>query len=342
MAQQDNSPRKVTLKQVKPLIKLLWKAGITPFLHSSPGIGKSSVGHQLGKEQNLLVIDLRLTEMEPSDFSGLPFRDGAYASFLPFKSFPTEETVIPDGYEGWLIIIDEFNSANESLQAAAYKFILDHMVGQHKLHPKVLKMACGNLESDNAIVNPMSSALISRFAHFYIELSHKDFMEWAAGTIDIRITSFLGAFPRHLYSFSPDANSPYACPRTWVMLANTINGIKIESHHHPLLASLIGDGIAAELQSFLALYKDIPTIAQIVENPNDIPISKDLGTRWAVMGMVIHHVTEETAEQCELFFKRLSLELQVCALREIKIRNPLIYAKQYRSWRIELSDVVYE
>ena len=54
------------------------------------------------------------------------------------------------------------------------------MVGEYKLHDKVAMIAAGNLEDDNAIVNPMSSALISRFAHFYIELNNDEWLEWAA------------------------------------------------------------------------------------------------------------------------------------------------------------------
>lgn len=333
----------VTLAQVAPLLPLHWKAGVTPFLHSSPGIGKSSLGHQIAKKQRLMPVDIRLTDMEPSDFNGLPFRAGSFADFLPFKMFPLEGAELPEGYDGWLIILDEFNSASDAVQSAAYKFVLDHMVGQTKLHPKVFKMACGNLESDNAIVNPMSSALISRFAHYYIKLDYKGFMEWAAGELDIRVTSFLGAFPDNLYSFTADADSPYSCPRTWHMLSNTIQGLKIESFHVPLLASYVGDGIAAEFKSFLELYAELPSIEAILKDPEGISLSGKLGVRWALMGMVIHHINETNSDKAVIFLKRLSLELQVCALREIRIRHPvLVRHENLRDWRLELAKVVYE
>ena len=49
--------------------------------------------------------------------------------------------------------MDEFNSALPSVQAACYKLVLDRMVGQHHLHKKCFIVACGNKETDNAIVD---------------------------------------------------------------------------------------------------------------------------------------------------------------------------------------------
>lgn len=203
-----------TLKQVTLLIPQLWKAGIVPFLHSSPAQGKSSLAKKLAKHYKLKVIDLRLTELDSTDLSGLPYFNNGKAEFMPFNTFPLQDTPIPEGYTGWLIILDEFNSANQAVMAAAYKLVLDRQVGQHKLHDKVAMIACGNLETDNAIVNPMSSALISRFAHFNIDINVDDWLEWASQAgIDYRITSYLSFKKSNLYSFKPDATEPYASPR---------------------------------------------------------------------------------------------------------------------------------
>jgi len=97
----------VTISQVKPHIEMLWdaKKPICPFLHSSPGIGKSSIGRQLAKKRNLKFIDLRLTDMDPSDFNGLPGFSEGVASFIPFDTFPLEGDPIPDGYDGWLVML---------------------------------------------------------------------------------------------------------------------------------------------------------------------------------------------------------------------------------------------
>ncbi|AKG07797.1 ATPase AAA [Moraxella bovoculi] len=328
-----------TLKQVAPLIPQLWKAGIVPFLHSSPAQGKSSLAKQLAEQFKLKVIDLRLTELDPTDLSGLPYFNNGKAEFMPFNTFPLQDTPIPEGYAGWLILLDEFNSANQGVMAAAYKLVLDRQVGQHKLHDKVAMIACGNLESDNAIVNPMSSALISRFAHFDINLNVDDWLEWASKAgIDYRITSYLSYRKANLYSFKPDATSPYASPRTWEMVSKVIKDS--EEPSNLLVSSLIGDGIANEFVQYTKLYLNLPTLEEILKNPTGVKLSDDLSTRWATMSMVTHSITVDNHDKLSVFLRRFSSELQYCALREIKYRNPAVLAKVL-DWVKELAHEVF-
>ena len=327
-----------TLKQVKPLIPQLWKAGIVPFLHSSPAQGKSSLSKQLAEQFKLKVIDLRLTELDSTDLSGLPYFNDGKAEFMPFNTFPLQGTPVPKGYEGWLIILDEFNSANQAVMAAAYKLVLDRQVGQHKLHDKVAMLACGNLESDNAIVNPMSTALISRFAHFNIEINVDEWLEWASKVgIDYRITSYINFKKSNLYTFKPDATEPYASPRTWEMVSKVIKDN--DEISTLLVSSLIGDGVANEFVQYTKLYHKLPTIKEILSNPEGIEIPNDLATTWAVMSMVTHSMTVDNHTKLTVFLRRLSSELQYCALREIKYRNPAVLTRVL-DWVKELAHEV--
>ena len=141
---------KATLKLIQRHLPVLLDNGIVPFIHGSPALGKSAIGKQLADAHNLKFIDLRLTELDPTDLHGLPnFKEGK-ATFVPFDTFPLEGDKIPEGYKGWCIFLDEINSANHSVQAACYKLVLDRMVGQHKLHPKVKLMAAGKFLMDKA------------------------------------------------------------------------------------------------------------------------------------------------------------------------------------------------
>ena len=327
-----------TLKQVAPLIPQLWKAGIVPFLHSSPAQGKSSLSKQLAERFKLKVIDLRLTELDSTDLSGLPYFNNGKAEFMPFNTFPLQDTPVPEGYEGWLLLVDEFNSANQAVMAAAYKLILDRQVGQHKLHDKVALIACGNLESDNAIVNPMSTALISRFAHFNIDVNVDDWLEWASKSdIDYRITSYISFKKSNLYTFKPDATEPYASPRTWEMVSKVIKGNNDISIL--LVSSLVGDGVANEFIQYIKLYHELPTLEQIMANPEGIKIPDDLATTWATMSMVTHSINLDNHRKLTTFLRRLSSELQYCALREIKYRNPAVLNKVL-DWVKELAHEV--
>lgn len=42
-------------------------AGLVPFLHGSPGMGKSDIIKSIAEDFNLKLIDLRLSQCDPSD-----------------------------------------------------------------------------------------------------------------------------------------------------------------------------------------------------------------------------------------------------------------------------------
>lgn len=314
---------KTTLKHLESILPALFKNNIVPFLHASPAIGKSSLAMQIAKKYGLYLIDLRLTELDSVDMNGLPnFKDDK-ATYMPFDVFPTTKTKIPKGYKGWFLLLDEFNSALPSVQASAYKLILNRQVGQHPLHKNCWIMACGNLDTDNAITNPMPTPLISRFANFYVELNHKDWIEWAISNgIDSRVISFLSFKPSLLYTFNPNATEPYASPRTWEMVSKVLKN----SDDLVLLSSLIGDGVANEFKVYQDLFKQLPSIEQIVETPDTYQVPSKLSIQWATVTMCTEFIHEHLDELIT-YLKRFPLELQVVALKLIKVRNPMMIAR---------------
>lgn len=332
----------VTLNQAKKFIPSLLKAGVTPFLHGSPALGKSSIVKQIADKHNLELIDVRLSQLDPSDLVGFPTFDDDKVIFKPVDLFPLETDSLPKNKKGWLLFLDEANGASHAVQMASYKLILDRMVGNHKLHPNVFIVGAGNLETDNAIVNTMSSALISRFAHFTIRLDSEEWLEWASKTgIDHRITSFIGFKPNLLYTFNPDATAPYASPRTWEMLSRVIKDSAQTDLE--LLASMVGEGVAREFRTYLELQADLPNFDTIINNPEKIVISENLGTQWALMGMVISKLTDKYVEPISIFLERLPLEIQVCAMREIRNRHSIDFLKiNMKDWFTKTAKVIHE
>ena len=53
------------------------------FIWGAPGIGKSSAVKQVANEQNLELIDLRISQLAPTDIRGLPYTKNGRAYFLP-------------------------------------------------------------------------------------------------------------------------------------------------------------------------------------------------------------------------------------------------------------------
>ena len=96
------------------------KAKLVPLVRSSPGVGKSDIIRSIANEFQLKLIDLRLSQCDVTDLMGLPrFRADGRAEFAPFEEFPLEGDDVPEGYEGWLLFLDEITAAPKQIQAAA-------------------------------------------------------------------------------------------------------------------------------------------------------------------------------------------------------------------------------
>ncbi len=300
------------------------QAKIVPMLTGSPGMGKSAIVKDIAKTYNLKLIDLRLSQCDPTDLLGLPSIQGQRAGYLPMETFPLEGDPIPEGYSGWLLFLDEFNSASIAVQAAGYKLVLDRMVGQKNLHKHVAVVCAGNLETDGAIVNPMSTAMQSRLAHLELVTDVNQWLDWAyENGIHRFITSYIKVKPGNLYAFSPDhTDKTYACSRTWEFANRVLEVTDTDDMDLlPMLAGVLSEGVAREFIGFTKIDKDLPKITQIMESPNSIRVPDEPSVLFALTGSISHHANKDNLALLNTYIKRLPKEFQVVTLREIVRRQ---------------------
>ena len=314
----------VKISQAINIITKFIQAKLVPMVVGSPGTGKSQIVHQIAKNYNLQVIDLRLSQCDPTDLLGFPQIIGNKAGYVPMNTFPIVGDPLPDGYSGWVLFLDEFNSASPAVQAAAYKLVLDRMVGIHHLHKNVAIVCAGNLETDNAIVQSMSTALQSRLVHLELVVDAKEWVDWAADTgIDYRITSYINFKPGNLYTFKPDhTDNTYGSPRTWEF-ANRVLSVVDEGEPEflTMLAGTISEGLAREFVGFCKIYNDLPKLVNIIANPKGIKVPVEPSILFALTGSISHNATKDNFSALMEFVIRLPIEFQVVCLRETVRRN---------------------
>ena len=320
----------VKISQAVAMITAFIRAHLVPMLVGSPGSGKSQIVHQIAADYKLKVIDVRLAQCDPTDICGFPTIKGNKAGYVPMDTFPVEGDKIPEGYNGWLIFLDEFSSASPAVQAASYKLVLDRMVGNHPLHKNVAIVCAGNLETDNAIVQPMSTALQSRLVHMELVVDAKEWSDWAATAgIDHRITSYINFKPGNLYTFKPDhTDVTYASPRTWEFADRVMKVMDIDSKDLlPMLAGTISEGVAREFLNFCKHFANLPKISEIIQSPDAITVPSEPSILFALTGALSHNAQPENMDQLMTFIKRLPLEFQVVCLRETVRRNKAMLAQ---------------
>lgn len=331
----------VKISQAVRMITAAIKANVVPMLKGSPGTGKSQIVYQIAEAYNLKVIDIRLSQCDPTDLAGFPTIIGGKADYVPMMHFPVVGDPLPkrtDGtlYAGWLLFLDESTSAPPAIQAAAYKLVLDRMVGSHHLHKNVAMVLAGNLETDGAIVHAMSTALQSRLLHLELIVCATEWNEHAVAMgWDHRITDAIKFKPGNLYTFSADhTDCTYACPRTWEF-ANRI--IQVEGMDSPdilpLLAGTISEGVAREFITFCKIYDSLPKPEEIASHPGTVKVPSEPSILFALTGSISHNINSDNAAAFMVFVCRLPEEFQVVCLREIirKHKN-LATHPEIRTW----------
>jgi MoxR-like ATPase len=316
----------VNADQLKACLIEDLKVGLTPMVASSPGMGKSDIIRSIAKEFNLKVIDFRVSQCEPVDMQGYPGVVNGRMTFHIPEYFPIEKDEIPEGYDGWLLFLDEFNSGNKQTEAAAYKLILDREVYKYKLHDRCLIAAAGNLTTDRAIVNTQSTATTSRLTHYRMQIDHKVWIGWAnEHDIDHRIISLIKFKPEILHKFDPRTNElTFPCPRTWEFASKILKNKSTVSHETKIrLAGTVGEGAAVELATYCDIYQNLPTIEQILIDPKTgWKVPKEPSERYAVTTMLAHNCNEDTLEKILIANNRLPKEFQPITLKDVYRRSP--------------------
>lgn len=316
----------VNIEQLKGLLIDVFKAKLVPSVTSSPGIGKSAIYREIAEQNKLYPVDIRLFTKDPAELSGFLSKDTDRnkAVYIPTDLFPLENDPIPEGYKGWLVVLDEFTSALPAMQAASYGILLDRMVGYHRIHSKAVLGTAGNNITDRAVAYTMSTAAQSRLIHFHLVSDLNCWIRWAdANDIDFRIKSFLQFKPELLNNFKPDHNEDtFPCERTWHFLSNLIKNYEVlPSEKLPLLAGAIGEGAGREFFGYTQIFQHIPKIEQIKRNPDSISIPDDPSIQYALTGLISYHLSEKNIEQLIKFLVRLNIDFQVIALRSAIARN---------------------
>lgn len=323
------SLQKVSLVQATRYSEMLLKANLVPYIAGSPGAGKSAMVHAIAKKFNLKVVDIRLSQEDPTTINGFPEIDNGRSDYQPPKRFPLhgvdelplkEEYADKQGeydkliaskdavaladfqkqycYAGWIIFFDELPSAARSIQAAAYKIILDKLIGTHPLHSKARIIAAGNLTTDNAIVNEMGTALKSRMVHIHVESNPQAYLDLITTKLkfDTRLVSYLAYQKQKVNNFKEfnkgSSDETFACERTWHFVDMFLKAnfpdqnSPIPDDVSTLLCGIVGS-TALEFVQYTHAFKDLPTLAQILANPTQVEIPQANAVKWLLMGMLV-------------------------------------------------------
>jgi len=249
-------------------------------LWGPPGVGKSQMVAQVADRHKAPLIDIRLSQMEPSDLRGIPFRSEDEVVWAIPAMLPS---VKRHGEEG-ILFLDEITSAPPSVSAAAYQLILDRRLGEYEVPQGWAIIAAGNRQGDRGVTYSMPAPLANRFSHYEVDVNMDDWVAWAyANNIDERIIAFLRFRQDLLFDFDPSHNPvAFPSPRSWEFAHRGLR--KFDENHALLTGALqacVGNAAGIELRAFIDSLDQMPDLDAIV-NGEDIPAPKEIDLQYAV------------------------------------------------------------
>jgi MoxR-like ATPase len=254
-------------------------------LWGPPGVGKSQIVTQIAARHKVPVIDIRLSQMEPSDLRGIPFRVGEHVEWAVPAMLPDAQR---HGVEG-VLFLDEITSAPPSVSAAAYQLILDRRLGAYQVPTGWAIFAAGNRQGDRGVTYSMPAPLANRFSHFEFDTNLDDWVAWAyASGIDERVIGFLRFRPELLFDFDP-AHNPVAfpSPRSWEFAHRAL--AKFGDHAQLLTGALqacVGPAAGIELAAFVENLDKLPDIDAIVRG-DKVPVPREVDLQYAVAAALV-------------------------------------------------------
>lgn len=254
-------------------------------LWGPPGVGKSQIVAQVVTKHQAPVIDIRLSQMEPSDLRGIPFRTEEYVEWAIPAMLPHEEK---HGNTG-ILFLDEITSAPPSVSAAAYQLILDRRLGEYQVPDGWAIIAAGNRQGDRGVTYTMPAPLANRFSHFEVSVHLDDWVAWAyQNQIDEKIIAFLRFRPELLFDFDP-AHNPVAfpTPRSWEFAHRSLQ--KFGQHPQLLVETLqacVGKTAGIELNAFIENLAHMPDLDAIMRGEL-VPIPNEIDLQYAIASALV-------------------------------------------------------
>ena len=232
-------------------------------LWGPPGVGKSQIVAQVAENHDVAIVDIRLSQMEPSDLRGIPFKNGEKVEW----AIPA---MLPDAAvhgEAGILFIDEITAAPPSVSAAAYQLILDRRLGEYRVPEHWAIVAAGNRQGDRGVSYSMPAPLANRFSHYEVDVNLDDWAGWAyRHKIDERIIGFLRFRPDLLFDFNPEYNPvAFPSPRSWEFAHRALHKFVEQPILLPGgLEACVGKAAGVELFAFIQSLENLPDIDAIL------------------------------------------------------------------------------
>lgn len=331
-------------KQLEKTLSFMLEQNLPILIKGQPGIGKSDIVMQVCKQKRWPLIITHPVVADPTDYKGLPFagkdeKGTAIANFLPYG----ELVQLIETKEPLVYFLDDLGQATPAVQSAVMQLLLARRVNGHKISRHVRFLAATNRREDKANVSGILEPVKSRFASIIeLEVKTQDWIDWALEhTMPTELISFIQFKPELLNDFKAMRdieNSP--CPRTVAYVGKMWNAKVPKELEFEIVKGAAGEAFAHEFIAFLNVYMHLPTISEILLNPEEAKLPETASGRYAITGSIADNMTPNNIGAFLKYLTRIGNEMTVACLKMVVKKSKEICAtKQFTDWTIKHQDL---
>jgi hypothetical protein len=304
------------------------------------GVGKSQIVSQVADELNYEFLDVRAVQLDPIDLRGLPRIAGNTTEWVPPSFLPTSGRGI--------LFLDELTAAPQMTQAGCYQLVLDRKLGEYRLPDEWIVIAAGNPASERGVHFSMPRLLRNRFVHLTLEPDLPEWCRWAVRSgIRPEIIAFLRFKPDLLHEADATSDqNAWPTPRSWAMASDVMEGLSgrgtapnsaIEAQ---MLEGTIGQAATAELVGFLRLFRELPSIDEILLTPDTAPLPDEPSAQIAIATALGRALTDHSITKGTKYLDRMPTEMRVLAMRDAAARDRAItHTPEFVHFGVEHAEV---
>jgi hypothetical protein len=217
----------------------------------------------------------------------------------------------------------------------------------------IYNLATGNPASERGVHFSMPWPLRNRFVHLNLEPDFEDWCQWAVrAELRPEIVAFLRFKPALLHdaNATSDVNA-WPTPRSWEMASNVLTGFgrrqisgffagatEIEAQ---LLEGTVGPAATMELVAFLRLFRDLPSIDEILLNPDSAPLPGELSAQIAIATALGRVLSDHSIAKGMQYLDRMPTEMRVLAIRDASARNRgITHTPEFVRFGVEHAEVL--
>ena len=352
----------------------LYRSGTALELISGPGVGKSSVMHQVAAFLSKYlgvpfgIVSLIMSGRDPMDVRGflMPLKsegtvEAKYSRPSIFPS-PWNIDVYVDGArdtdwqggipEHGILFLDEFGQADHEVQKPMGELLLEGHMGEHKLGKGWVVWAASNRTGDRSGVVKELAFLTNRRKVLNIEAQYDPWEAWAMRNHVHALTiGFAKRHPQEVFKEEvPSKPGPFCTPRSLVLCSQDLEAMRTEEHGDMRLpddhialevaTGWLGEGTAPQYMQFVRLANDLPELDDIVRKPDTTMVPERLDARFVIAMMLGHHASKDNMGAVLTYIERIDKELQMLFVSSVGKRNPKALAtREFSAWNAKNTDL---